>query len=169
MLANRFDEVVEIAARNVQVSMTMPAYFSIVKFSGEQYSTDPTKVKPQHLAPGDAMVISQTLRACDPSVVVPQDPFDFRATWTEPGTWKPRSVEFKSTVGEIQEKTDAQLRRGLAIVAYADALKKGQSCDKRKALVADALAAADAADPNKSDDALVEIRGLVTTFGSYCP
>ena len=149
--------------------MTMPPYFSIVKFSGEQYSTDPTKVKPQHLAPGDAMVISQTLRACSPSVVVGTDPIDFRATWTEPGTWQPRSVEVKSTVAEIQAQSDAQLRRGLAIVAYADALKKGQQCAKRKELVEAALAAADAADPDKKDSALLEIRDLTKKFGDlYC-
>jgi Ca-activated chloride channel family protein len=169
MLANRFDEVVEIAARNVQVAMTMPPYFSIVKFSGEQYSTDPTKVKPQHLAPGDAMVISQTLRACSPTLVQPTDPIDFRATWTEPGTWKPRSVEVKTTVGDLQEQSDAQLRRGLAIVAYADALRQGASCEPRAKLVAEALAAADKADPQKTDPALVEIRELLQSFGSWCP
>jgi Ca-activated chloride channel family protein len=169
MLADRFDEVVEIAARNVQVSMTMPPYFSIVKFSGEQYSTDPSKVKPQHLAPGDAMVISQTLRACSPSLVAPEDPIRFRASWVDPGSWLQKSVEVDSTVGQIQAQGEAQLRRGLAIVAYADALRKGQSCSNRKPLVQEALDAADAADPGKKDASLLEIRELVTSFGSFCP
>jgi Ca-activated chloride channel family protein len=169
MLADRFDEVVEIAARNVQVSMTMPSYFSIVKFSGEQYSTDPSKVKPQHLAPGDAMVISQTLRACSPSLVVPEDPIRFKASWVDPGSWLQKSVEVDSTVGEIQAQGDAQLRRGLAIVAYAEALKKGQTCFNRQSFVQDVLDAADAADPEKKDPALLEIRELVTAFGDLCP
>lgn len=168
MLANRFDEVIEIAARDVQVSMTIPSYFSIVKFSGEQYSTDPTKVKPQHLAPGDAMVISQTLRACSPTIVQPSDPVHFEATWIEPGTWQPRKVGVDLTVGSLQEQSDAQLRRGLAIVAYADAVKKGGNCKNRIPLVADAIAALDAADPQHNDEALIEIRDLVTQFGAVC-
>jgi Ca-activated chloride channel family protein len=170
MLGDRFEESMEIAARNVRVAVTMPWYFAISKFDGEQFSTDPTKVKPQHLAPGDAMVYHQILQACDPGVVQNSDPLSFQATWTEPTTFKPRTTQVDTTVGALLEAQDAQLRRGRAIVAYADALKLGQSCDKRHALVAEALADADLSDPGAQDEAMQEIRSLLTIWDHQgCP
>jgi Ca-activated chloride channel family protein len=169
MLGTRFDESMEIAARNVRTAMTLPWYLAITKFDGEQFSTDPTKVKPQHLAPGDAMVYHQILQACDPGVVQASDPVSFQATWTEPTTFKPRTTQVDTTVGALLEGQDAQLRRGRAIVAYADALKLGQSCSTRHALVAEAKADADLSDPAAQDESMNEIRELLTLWDKGCP
>ena len=66
----RFDEVMEVAARAVQVEVTLPWYFQMKKFYGEEWSEDPEEVEPQHLAPGDATLILQTLKACSPVVSI---------------------------------------------------------------------------------------------------
>ena len=40
---------------------TLPWYFQMKAFYGEERSENPEEVEPQHLAPGDATVILQTL------------------------------------------------------------------------------------------------------------
>jgi Ca-activated chloride channel homolog len=169
MFGQRFDEAMDIAARDVQISMTIPWYLSIAKFEGEQFSKDPSKVKPQNLAPGDAMVVNQTLKPCDPSVVVDADPMSFKLTWLEPLTYQKKTAEVQSTVGELLSGEAAQLRRGRAIVGYADALKTAQlGCSARAAAVAEALALVNEADPAHSDSGLNEIAELLVTFEGLC-
>ncbi len=123
MFGLRFDEVMEVAARAVQVEVRLPWYYRMQAFHGEQFDTDPSKVKPQHLAPGDAMVFHQVLRACAQGQINNNDPFHFTARWVEPLTYQPREDVLTTTLHEMYAASDAQLRRGRAIVAYAELLK----------------------------------------------
>jgi len=50
MFVDRFDEVMDVAARAVQVELRLPWYLGIQRFYGESYSTNPAAVEPQHLA-----------------------------------------------------------------------------------------------------------------------
>jgi hypothetical protein len=64
------------------------------------------------------------------------------------------------------EGSDAQLKKGSAIVAYAEALKAAPALlplDARQKL-SDALALAQAANPNGTDPELNEIAKLVTAY-----
>lgn len=164
MFVNRFDETMEIAARGVQIELTMPWYFSIKKFSGEMYSPNPEEVRPQHLAPSDAMVLHQTLVACDPAVVNNADPVQMRVTWKTPLTYVDQESVLTTTVGELLAADKPHLAKGLAIVAYAEALKTQKAED-----LADALVRVTAANVSGTDPELTEIANLITLHPSYVP
>ena len=68
-LGEGFVRHVEVAARDVQVELTLPPSFQMLEFHGEEYSEDPEEVEPQHLAMDDAMVFHQVLESCAPEVL----------------------------------------------------------------------------------------------------
>jgi len=164
MFVDRFDETMEIAARGVQVELTLPWYFKIDKFYGEEYSTDPKQVEPQHLAPSDAMIFNQVVKACDASVVKGTDTIKVRATWVTPITYLPRVTEVTMTVDQLLATGKAQLTKGKAIVAYAEALKTGTP-----AALSAAHAKAIAANVGGMDKELNEIQGLIEKHPKYQP
>ncbi|HEU4537118.1 MAG TPA: hypothetical protein VFS00_23515, partial [Polyangiaceae bacterium] len=162
MLGQRFAESVEVGARNVQVKARLPWYMSMRRFYGEEYSTDPYRVKPQHLAPGDSMVISQVLASCQGAPVADADPIEVLAKWVEPLTYARKSATFTSTLGELKANSRAELARGKAIIAYAEWLKRYSSAGAdRVAGARNVLALAAAADVTGTDAAFAEIRELV--------
>ncbi len=162
MFGQRFTEVMEVAARAVQVELTLPWYFQMHRFYGEEYSENPDEIDPQHLAPGDAMIFSQVLRACDPLIVDENDTITVRATWTEPLTYVNREKEITMTVGELLAGSNTQLFKGRAIVAFAEALKANTSEALQQAM--DAI---DAADPDGEDAELIEIGDLIRLHPAY--
>jgi Ca-activated chloride channel family protein len=166
MLGGRFDEVMGVAARDVQVKVTLPWYFKMLEFHGEEYSSDPAKVKPQDLAPGDAMVFHQILRACEATQIVDTDSIEVQASWKDPVTFAPLSAVTSQTMASLFSGADAELRRGRAIVAYAEALKGVSKVPaaQRRALLDKAILAVDQADPAKTDPDLIEIRSLLVTY-----
>jgi Ca-activated chloride channel family protein len=156
VLGKRFDEVMDVAARGVQVELTMPWYFQMHEFYGEEFSENPEEIEPQHLAPGDAMVLSQVLKACDASKIVGSDAVRIRATWTEPLTYAPREAIVETTVQALLSAGTPHLPKAKAIVAYAEGLKVGDATKLQAAL--DLIAAAD---PDDSDPELKEIKSLI--------
>ncbi|MBW2522940.1 MAG: VWA domain-containing protein [Deltaproteobacteria bacterium] len=162
LFVDRFDEVMEVAARGVQVELTMPWYFEMHKFYGEEYSENPQEVTPQHLAPSDAMIFSQVLKACDPSVVDPEDTIDVKATWQTPLTYQPMETSVSFTVGDLLAGSKDQLVKGKAIVAYAEALKTGLNADLHAAY--DEVTAANT---GGTDPELSEIAALLQMHPSF--
>jgi Ca-activated chloride channel family protein len=163
MFVERFDETMDVAARGVQVEVTLPWYFRIEKFYGEEYSEDPAEVEPQHLAPSDAMVFSQVLKACDPAEVNLDDAITIRAKWVTPITYLPQETEITSTVGALLAAINKpQLTKGKAIVAYAEALK-----DPTAGALKAAHSTVTAANPAGTDKELNEIKGLIEMHPSY--
>jgi Ca-activated chloride channel family protein len=159
---DRFDETMEIAARGVQVELTLPWYFQMQKFYGEEYSTDPSEVTPQHLAPSDAMVFNQVLRACDPALVDPNDTVQIQVSWEVPLTYDKQTVVLTKTVGELLAAPKPALEKGKAIVAYAEALKTGLQADLHAA-----QDAANAANPSGTDPELSEIAALLAKHPAF--
>ncbi len=123
MFNERFLSNIEVAARDVQVELTLPPSFVMEMFHGEEYSEDPEEVEPQHLAPNDAMIFHQVLRSCDPSVLTDESPITVVATYQHPFTRTPRSDRFETTLGELLGAESPLLLKGNAIVAYAEALE----------------------------------------------
>ncbi len=162
MLVTRFDETMRVFARDVQIAVTLPPYFGIAKFSGELFSTDQAKVRPQHLAPDDAMVLYQLLTPCDASLVNANDRVRVDVTWKDVETNAPQKLTRDATLGELAA-APADLTKAAAIVAYAAAARSiaEGTVDERAALKATALDAVVAADPSGVDPELVEIRELV--------
>ena len=160
MFVDRFDETMEIAARGVQVELTMPWYFQMEKFYGEEYSTDPKVIEPQHLAPSDAMVLNQVLRACDPAEVKNDDTITVRARWKTPIGYAAQETEVTMKVGDLLAAQKPGLPKAKAIVAFAEALKAPS-----KQALADARAMAMAAGSN--DPELAEIISLIEKHPQY--
>ncbi len=123
-LGEGFVRHVEVAARNVQVELTLPPSFQMLEFHGEEFSTDPEEVEPQHLAMGDAMVFHQVVESCAPSVLSDESPIQVTARFVHPITREEQEVTVTSTFGELLVLDDPMLRKGDAIVAYAEALKE---------------------------------------------
>ncbi len=162
MFTDRFDEVMEVAARAVQVELTLPWYFQMQKFHGEEYSTNPEEVKPQHLAPSDAMVLNQVIRACDPTIVGTHDTVQVKVTWETPLTYQQQEQTISLTMQQLATANKDQLIKGKAIVAYAEALKTGSASD-----LAAALQAVNDANPYGNDLELNEIATLIPKHPSY--
>lgn len=123
VFVDRFGETMLVAARDVRIELTLPPYFGIAKFYGEEYSPDPTKVRTQHLAPDDSMMLFQILRPCDPSLPRASDPYQVRVTWSDPATGTSREEVQQTTLGQLGID-DGNLGKAAAIVAYAEAIKQ---------------------------------------------
>ena len=156
MFGQRFDEVMDVAARAVQVQLRMPWYMNIEVFHGEEYSTDPKEVEPQHLAPNDAMVFNQVVRACSPDVVADADPIELVVSWETPDTHQSKQVQKTTTFADLLGATPLYLAKGSAIVAYAEALKQPS-----KSRLQAALDAVKSANAGGTDPELTEIQALL--------
>jgi Ca-activated chloride channel family protein len=158
----RFNETMLVAARNVRVALTLPPYFNIKKFFGEEYSPDPEKVRPQHLAPGDAMVFQQIIRACDPQMVRAGHQVMVRVTWQDPVTGADRLVVWRRTLGSLTTH-HPNLHKAAAIVGFAEALKLSEGMDAPRllALYNEALDTLQEADPGGWDADLNQIRRML--------
>ena len=119
MFKERFVQNVMVAARNVQMQLTLPWYFGIKEFHGEEYSADPAEVDPQHLSPNDAMSYHQIIQSCDPGQIFRGDKIKARATYEDPITLEPARSELELTMGDIVRRSADQLYKGDVVVAYA--------------------------------------------------
>lgn len=163
MFDDRFVSTLMVAARDVQVELDLPPGFAITRFSGEEYSSDPAEVEPQHLAPNDAMIFHQRVETCAPELLTPETPITVTARYVDAATFEPREVSVTRTLGDLAADPSPRLKKGMALLAYTDALtalRLGQG--DAPVIVAEALTALDVADaalPN--DAALSEIRAVL--------
>ncbi|MCA9688126.1 MAG: VWA domain-containing protein [Nannocystaceae bacterium] len=160
----QFVNTMAVAARDVQVELTMPPGFDIVVFSGEEFSSDPSEIEPQHIAPNDAMVFHQQISTCAPSLVTDETPIKVVARYKDAITFEPFSIEQTITFGDLLGVASPNLLKGAAVFGYSEALSARKSIDdeeiaeKLKAAL-DALTAAEAALPG--DPELAEIRSVL--------
>jgi hypothetical protein len=124
MFDGRFLENLEISARDVQVELVLPGVFRMEAFYGEEYSTVPEEVDPQHLAPDDAMVFHQLLRAEDPRRVYADDTLTVNVTYSASLSGPRRTVSTTSTLQGLVKGPCAQMRKADAVVVYAQALMR---------------------------------------------
>lgn len=126
MFVDRFDEILAVAAREVKLELTVPYYFDIPTFYGEDISNDPAAIEPQHLAPGGEMIFNQLLQRCAasfPYTPITGDALVARVTWKDPITRAEHLDEQTFYVDTLMTGDHAALHKGQAIVAYAEALK----------------------------------------------
>jgi Ca-activated chloride channel family protein len=161
MFGERFVQTMAVAVRDVRVRLDLPPGFSIVKFSGEEYSSDPAEIEPQHLAPNDAMVFHQTVQTCAPSLVDESAEFKVTVRWKDPITFEERETEVGKKILETLSGETPLLKKGAAVFAYAEGLKEFRNQGTAAALqpAFDALAAAEADLPGDAD--LAEIREVL--------
>ncbi|MBN1769693.1 MAG: VWA domain-containing protein [Deltaproteobacteria bacterium] len=158
----------EIAVMDVRVELTLPPQLRMEEFHGEDISTVPEEVDPQHLAPNDAMVFHQYLRRCPG--LGDADPIRVVAEYTDPATRERRSDAVDTTVAGLLEGPGMQLFKGNAIVVYAEGLKDVYDL-RRAGNAVEAQAECDAvrgevqtAADLLHDPELDEIAGLITAY-----
>lgn len=122
MLADRFDETMDVAARAVQVKVTLPWYFRVQPVSTEA-ADDTVKVEPQYLAPSDAMVFLLQTTVCDASLYDSEDPVNIRVSWRTRDTNSLEVTESTVKLKDLFIDKSPTMAKGRAIVAYAEALK----------------------------------------------
>lgn len=163
----RFLQALEIGARDVQLSIDLPEWTVVQKFDGEQISTNPEEVRPQHLAANDAMLYHMTLRTCADGGLADDAVFRFRVTWKDRTTREDREASVEMTAAELFARTDTQQVKADAILAYADALGALWRSEDQIALLRSTRGTIDGALALRpEDDDLLEIDALFETFAS---
>ncbi len=162
MFVDRFPETVQVAARDVRIELTLPPYFKIQKFYGEEYSPDPAKVRTQHLAPNDSMMLYQIIHPCDPALPSANDPYKVVVTWKDPLNGASQSATQDTTLGALGID-DGNLSKAAAIIAYTEAVKAlpPLAPADRIATLQDAQTFVKSVDPSAADPDLVEIDSLL--------
>lgn len=161
VLSDRFEEVFDIAARSVQLKLELPPGFSIQHFSGEGYSTDPTEVPPQNLAPNDTMVFYNTVVTCAPELLTDETTITATATWLDPVTFEAHADSTTATFAAMLAEDPALLAKGRAVYTYAEALRVHQQGGGTPS-IEDALATVSLAEArNPGDRDLAEIRAVL--------
>ena len=158
MFEDRFVNTMDVAVRNVEVQLSLPAGFELVAFSGEELSTVRSEVDPQHLAPNDAMVFYQHIRTCAPEEVHSDSSLAVEVHWQDEHSFLPSTKRVEHTFGDLLDGDSRRLRRGRAIHAYAAALQDATDTAVEEAL--DYLSEADAHYPGDAE--LAEIRAVLT-------
>jgi Ca-activated chloride channel family protein len=161
MFGERFVQTMAVAVRDVRVRLDLPPGFSIVKFSGEEYSSDEAEIEPQHLAPNDVMVFHQTIETCAPALVDEAATFTVDVKWKDAISFEQRELAVTKKIREAALAETPMIRKGAAVFAYAEALKVYREGKSAAALepAYDALKLADAVLPGDAD--LAEIRMLL--------
>ncbi|MCH9681002.1 MAG: VWA domain-containing protein, partial [Deltaproteobacteria bacterium] len=121
-LGDRFLSNVAVSARNVRMQLTLPWYFGIKRFHGEEYSADPSEVEPQHLAPNDAMTFHQIVSACDADLIMTCDAITASVEYTDPLTGSLERDTITASVESLVQQEVPQLRKADVVVGYAKAL-----------------------------------------------
>ncbi len=159
----QFVNTMAVAVRDVQVELSLPPGFAITKFSGEEYSADPAEIEPQHLAPNDVMIFHQQIETCAPELVTPDAEIGVRVRYKDALSFEVREVEATLTFADAEDGASGNLLKGVAVFAYADALKAARDGDpEAEALIQEALANLDMADAALPEDPeLAEIRAAL--------
>lgn len=155
VFGERFVSTLDVAVRDVSVQLDLPPGFSVVRFSGEEISTDPEEVEPQHLAPNDAMVFHQDIETCAPELVGDDTPITVSVRYKDGATFEAKEMRTQVTFGELLATDDRLLWKGAAVLAYAEALQ-ARATDAAVDTALSALVRAEQANPGDAD--LAEIR-----------
>ncbi|MCU0661278.1 MAG: von Willebrand factor type A domain-containing protein [Myxococcota bacterium] len=116
---------VDIAARDVSVALHLPSGLGISRFHGEEYSSSPGQVEPQHLAQDDAMAFHQVLGSCDALEEMPLDAeVSVFVDYEDAHSGTSRSAQASRTISELLTEGQSQpLAKAGAVVAWAELLK----------------------------------------------
>ncbi|MEM6294798.1 MAG: von Willebrand factor type A domain-containing protein [Myxococcota bacterium] len=172
MLDERFLANTMVVARNVRAKLSLPWYFGIKSFHGEEYSSDPAEVEPQHLGPNDTMTFHQVISACEPALITDCDSVSAHIEYTDPLTGEVHSDERTVQIQDLVVENAHVLRKADVVVGYAKALivigsmTAGGNADGA-AVVASNMAAWTAAAAEELDDPEVdEIAGLMAAYAA---
>ena len=150
---DRFVELMDVAARNVEVAVELPGGFEVVRTTAEEVSEDRSEVPPQHLAPSTSMVSHHVLEHCDPDSLPSDAELSVTVTWQDPWTLEADQLTATATLEDLlATPASASFLKGTAVMAYAEALRAEQQ-GREGDHVADAVERIDAARDVLPDDA----------------
>jgi Ca-activated chloride channel homolog len=165
---DRFVQNVDLAALDVQVRLSLPPSFKMFAYYGEEFSSNPENVEPQHLAPNDAMVFHQVVSSCAPDFLIPgEHTLTLRADFIDPINNDKRVSSQSYTLETLLNGDNSALIKGNAIVAYAEAIRR--VADFSNAIALDHIdkvleQVTDASAYLSSDEELNEIASLLTIY-----
>ncbi|MAD61183.1 MAG: hypothetical protein CMH49_06710 [Myxococcales bacterium] len=119
----QFVNLFSIAALDVQVSLTLPSLWSVEVFYGEQISTVASEVDTQNLSYNDQMIFNQVVSHCDPQAIDGSDEWLLMASYTDPISGERMETELSFTFEELMENSTPNLKKGSALIAFAEGLK----------------------------------------------
>lgn len=153
-----FVNTLDVAVRDVQVQVDLPPGFSIIEFSGEEWSPNPEEIEPQHLAPNDSMVFLQKIGTCAPELVADESELSVTVRYKDAITFEEKELSATRSFGQLLAETSPQLEKGLAVFRYAQALGGD-------AAIEDAFTQLEVAEGLLSgDEDLAEIREVLEAF-----
>jgi Ca-activated chloride channel homolog len=158
MFFERFSEVMEIGARDVAVSVSMPGYFTIQHYYGESIAPADHPPDPQHLAPGDAMVFNMKLGEIASGCFDPTHVMTVDVDWKTPFTEEPQTTAVTMTLEQMMKQDVAPMLKANAVIVYAEALK---SLDAKRLEDAKAVVQQVYADTGSTDTDLEDIIKLI--------
>lgn len=168
MFGERFYANLEIAVKDVRVALTLPAVLRMEVFYGEEVSTNPKEVEPQHLAPNDAMIFQLFLKSCAPFTGA--DVVRAVATYIDPASGENRSDTVEAPVSALLADAKRQLEKGYAVVKYAEGLKeigKASDRDEKGRVCGETLAVVEQYATALADAELDEIAGILTDYCGF--
>lgn len=172
MFEDNFVPNMMVAARNVQMELTLPWYFGIKEFHGEEYSADPAEVEPQHLAPNDAMSFHQIIQSCGGAAIYEDHTIKAKATYADPITLEEHVSELELPIGQLVAADATQLYKGDVIVAYAQAFIviadrwNAEDPEGARKVAHDMVDWLSAAEQGLGDPEVAEMRDVMTAYAS---
>jgi Ca-activated chloride channel family protein len=120
----RLPELFQVAARDVQLGITLAPGFVVDDFTGEEIGGTPSEVTPQHLAPNAQMIYDLDLLDCSIDDASPDLEFTFTVQWDDPLSGLQTVDTITTTVAEMLAANHKELDKASAIVAYAIAYEE---------------------------------------------
>jgi Ca-activated chloride channel family protein len=115
--------VFQVAARDVQLAVTLPAGFVVEEFTGEEMGNTSSEVEPQHLSFNDQMLYDLDLLDCSPDSVSPDHEFLFTVEWDDPASGAEMIDTLTMTVAEMLAVSHRELVKASALVSFAQAFE----------------------------------------------
>ena len=160
--------VFQVASRDVQLAVTLPPGFVVEEFTGEEMSSNPAEVEPQHLSVNDQMLYDLDLLDCSVDSGSPELEFLFTVEWEDPATGTPMIDTLSMSVADMLAADSRELYKAAALVSFAQAFAEvndlSTATSKRAHLqdVIDQLNSAIVAFPTDPD--LPEVLDLAQTW-----
>ncbi|MGC4117905.1 MAG: von Willebrand factor type A domain-containing protein [Myxococcales bacterium] len=117
-----FVSAFDVAVKDVRLKLVLPPGWKVKEFHGEQISSVASEVVPQYLSPNDQMLYHLVVATNQPQDKLRAAQFEVEAEFRPIGGQLSK-VGLKSKVAEMLQ-SDRGLRKGDAVVRYAETLKK---------------------------------------------
>lgn len=119
-----FDQLTRTIAHDVRFSLDLPPSLAMQRFYGEEASTNPEDVQPIHYYADTTQLFLQDLTIRD-GQAVRTDPVTMRIEYRDAATGEPSVQELHTTVGALLDGSPHNLRKGLALMRFSDAVLAG--------------------------------------------